>query len=282
MDIIKHINGLDLHLDERYRGNCPICNGRNTFTVTKQIGALLYNCYKAECRLSGVTGQRVSLNDIQHTNKQNTKTFEMPEYIIPVVESTKNSPTFYKFSVRYGINLNDINLYYDIRDQRIVFPIVHNHSIVDAAGRAVNSKVTPKWKRYGSSGYGCRIGQGNVAVVVEDCISAAVVAGTFSNCIGFALLGTNFLTSYYEQLQDVDAIIIALDPDASNKSIAMKREISSHIPAQSGIFTFKLEDDLKYRKKYDITGIRDRVLKISNGIEGAHNGISITPHTNLS
>jgi len=282
MDIIKYINELDLQLDERYRGNCPLCNGRNTFTVTKKVGTLLYNCYKADCTLGGVTGQRVSLRDIQNRNKESDEIFSLPDYIIPIVDSTKNSSTFYKFSARYGLNLNDINLYYDIREQRIVFPILHNYSIVDAAGRAVNAMVRPKWKRYGSSGYGCKIGEGNIAIVVEDCISAAVVATTFTNCIGFALLGTNFMTSYYEQLQDMDAIIIALDPDASNKSIAMKREISSHVPAVAGIFTFKLEDDLKYRKKHDINGIGDKIMTIRNSMEGEYNGTSTTTHVNIS
>ena len=282
MDVIRYINSLDLQLDERHRGNCPRCNGRNTFTVTKKVGTLLYNCYKADCKLGGVTGQRVSLRDIQNRNKESDKIFTMPDYVTPVVDSNKNSPTFCKFSARYGLNLNEINLYYDIKEHRIVFPILHNYNIVDAAGRAVNSIVRPKWKRYGSSGYGCKMGEGNIAVVVEDCISAAVVSTTFNNCVGFALLGTNFMTSYYQQLHDIDAIIIALDPDASNKSIAMKREISTHIPAAAGIFTFKLEDDLKYRKKHDINGIENKLLEIRNGMEGEDNGTSTTTHVNIS
>ena len=282
MDVIKYINGLDLQLDEGHRGNCPICNGLNTFTVTKKVGTLLYNCYKADCKLGGVTGQRVSLRDIKSRNKENDKEFTMPDYVTPVVDSNKNSPTFATFSSRYGLNLDDINLYYDIKDNRIVFPILHNYNIVDAAGRSVNSVVRPKWKRYGSSGFGYKVGEGNVAVVVEDCISAAVVATTFKNCVGFALLGTNFMSSYHQQLQEMDAILIALDPDANNKSIPMKREISSHIPAPAGIFVIKLEDDLKYRNKDDINSISEKLFSIRNATKGEYDGTSITTHTSSS
>ena len=90
------------------------------------------------------------------------------------------------------------------------------------------------------------------------------------------------MSSYHQQLQDMDAIIIALDPDASNKSITMKRQISSHIPAAAGIFTFKLEDDLKYRKIHDISGIENKILEIRNGMEGEYDGTSVTTNLNIS
>ena len=260
MEVIKHINQLDLQLDESYRGDCPACNGRNTFTVTKQIGNLLYNCYKAGCSLSGVTKQSISIQDLQKERKNTKKDFEMPSYIMPAGDSTKNSPTFYKFSSAYGLNLDDIKLYYDLKEQRIVFPIIHEYRIVDAIGRASHPKVQPKWRRYGASGYGYKMGSGNVVVLVEDCISAAVVATTFDNCIGFALLGTNFLASYHKQLNDVSTIIVALDPDASNKSLDIKRELCSHTNAE--IFAFRLEDDLKYRKKYDITRLQEKINNV--------------------
>ena len=113
MEVIKHINQLDLQLDESYRGDCPECNGRNTFTVTKQIGNLLYNCYKAGCSLSGVTKQSISIQDLQKKRKNTKKDFEMPSYILPAGDSTKNSPAFYNFSSVYGLDLDTIKLYYN-------------------------------------------------------------------------------------------------------------------------------------------------------------------------
>ena len=257
MDIVKYIDTLGLSLDESYRGNCPKCGGRNTFTTTRSVGKLLYNCYKAGCSLSGTTKQKVSVNDLKSNEATVSSNFDMPTHIIPAIDSTKNSPTFEKFSCRYGLNLDILNMYYDLKENRIVFPITHDYKVVDAVGRATNSKVSRKWKRYGASGYGYSVGDGNIAIIVEDCISATVVSQAFDGCVGFALLGTTFLTSYCEQLEDVDTIIIALDPDANNKSLELKRQLSSYLNAK--IFSFKLEDDLKYRKKHDISGLKEKI-----------------------
>ena len=259
MDIIKYIGTLDLTLDQSYRGNCPKCGGKNTFTATRGIGKLLYNCYKAGCSLSGTTKQRVSIQDLKNNKSDEGTKFTMPVNIVPAVDSTKNSTTFEKFSSRYGLNLNNVHLHYDLKEHRIVFPIMYDYEIVDAVGRATNSKINPKWKRYGASGYGYSIGDGDVAVVVEDCISATVVAQLFKDCVGFALLGTTFLPSYQKQLKNINTVIIALDPDANNKSLILKKELSSHMDSQ--VFSLKLEDDLKYRKKYDITRLREKIYK---------------------
>jgi hypothetical protein len=262
MDIIRYIGTLDLDLDQSYRGDCPKCGGKNTFTATRSIGKLLYNCYKAGCSLSGTKNQRVSIKDLTNNTTSDASNFEMPKHIIPAVSSTKNSPTFETFSSRYGLCLNSLDVYYDLKEHRIVFPIVHDYKIVDAVGRTTNSKISPKWRRYGASGYGYKVGEGNIVVLVEDCISASVVAQEFTNCVGFALLGTTFLNTYCKQLEDVDTIIIALDPDANNKSLELKRQLSSYLDAK--IFSFKLEDDLKYRNKYDINRLEEK-FEILNG-----------------
>ena len=63
---------------------------------------------------------------------------------------------------------------YDVKEDRVVFPIMHNNKMVDATGRALMKRL-PKWKRYGNSGLPYTFGCGKVAVVVEDCVSAAIV-----------------------------------------------------------------------------------------------------------
>ena len=45
--------------------------------------------------------------------------------------------------------------------------------------------------------------------------------------------------------------------DASNKILAIRSELGSHTNAE--IFAFRLEDDLKYRKKYDITRLQEKI-----------------------
>ena len=64
-DIYTYIQELNIPIDETVRMDCPICNGNKTFTVTNSMGALLYNCYKASCNVSGKNKTRISIEDIQ-------------------------------------------------------------------------------------------------------------------------------------------------------------------------------------------------------------------------
>ena len=47
IDIKEYVEDLDLKLGYSKRMNCPNCNGYKTFTVTNNMGSLLWNCYKA-------------------------------------------------------------------------------------------------------------------------------------------------------------------------------------------------------------------------------------------
>ena len=77
--INQHINNLNLQLDERYRGDCPVCNGKNTFTVTRTFTGILYNCYKAGCTLGGTSPTTVTVNDILNKDKTKVlKVFTLP------------------------------------------------------------------------------------------------------------------------------------------------------------------------------------------------------------
>ena len=49
----------DVKIGETKRIDCPICNGKKTFTITNHMGSLLWNCYKASCNTKG--GKRVTL-----------------------------------------------------------------------------------------------------------------------------------------------------------------------------------------------------------------------------
>ena len=46
MNIKQYINDLHLTVGESRRMNCPNCNSYNTFTVTNNMGSVLWNCYK--------------------------------------------------------------------------------------------------------------------------------------------------------------------------------------------------------------------------------------------
>jgi len=56
MNVFKYVNDIQLDVGQTKRMNCPNCNGYKTFTVTNEMGNLIWNCYKASC---GVSGARI-------------------------------------------------------------------------------------------------------------------------------------------------------------------------------------------------------------------------------
>ena len=85
-------------------------------------------------------------------------------------------------------------------------------------------------------------------MVVEDCISAAVV-GEMENLVGFALLGTNLLAPYIDYLKPYAKIIVALDPDAKRKTLQITSTLRTTFP---DVFALNLHDDIKYRTPSDM------------------------------
>jgi hypothetical protein len=249
MNIHNYIQSLDLQIEEGYRGDCPECNGTNTFTAIKTTENILYNCYKVGCRLRGNSSYQFTVSDALIRNKKEKgreEIFTLPTYVTP------NMERIIPWAKQYGID--GANLLYDVKENRIVFPVVHNNKTVDATGRAINKKHKPKWKRYGSSGHAYISGLGEVAVVVEDCISAAVVPTIDTKCTGFALMGTSLLAVHIEQLQNYSKVIVALDPDAVQKTFEFTRNLRGFLTTSS-VCAMKLEDDLKYRRKNDIINL---------------------------
>jgi len=248
-NIYNTISDMDIPSGHTKRMTCPVCNGYNTFTVTNNMGSLVWNCYKASCKVSGGTRVRMTVDDIRKGfdgaevfASQNT--FVMPEYIVP--------PTFdvAEWAMElYGIDVDEVGILYDVKEHRAVFPVVHEGKTVDATGRALGKRL-PKWKRYGKSDLPYSHGYGNVAVVVEDCVSAAVV-GNDVWC-GVAVLGTSLQESHKKYLAQFSTAIIALDPDALPKTLAMAKELRGHV---NDVRVLRLTDDLKYRNPTDFENL---------------------------
>ena len=144
---------------------------------------------------------------------------------------------------------------WDVKEDRIVFPIYEGNVMVDATGRAFGRRL-PKWKRYGSSAIPYVVGDTNQAVIVEDCISAAVVAQEISHGSGVAIMGTSLSDGQYRFLsrQKYSCIVVALDPDALPKTLGMAKEL--HNVAET-VKVLKLNDDLKYRNLEDINKLEN-------------------------
>ena len=248
----KYIEDLDLGEGDTVRGDCPDCGGKNTFTANKSGGAVLYNCYKLGCKISGVHTVGMTAADIQarmqeveqDKPKPKVEAMELPEY---VVRSGSGLDAF-----RDKWDLWDQGLMYDLKDRRAVFPIFINNVLIDAVGRAL-AGAEPKWLRYtGKANYFIG-GTGKTVVVVEDVISAITVAKL--GFTGMAILGTSLSVAHMEQLGNYSQVIVALDPDAAHKTLRFRQEIEAWTGATT--IALRLDDDIKYRVESDIEQLKE-------------------------
>ena len=249
-DIYKIVNELELSNGETKRMNCPECGGIKTFTATNNMGSLVWNCYKVSCTVGGGARVRLSVDDIRSgfggaEQYASATPFELPTYIIP----HRGNVYYDRFCATWGLDADELGLLYDVKESRIVFPVIHDGKIVDATGRSLGKRI-PKWKRYGNSGLPYTAGCGKVAVVVEDCVSAAVVG--YGSFVGVALLGTSLQEAHKGYLAQFSTAIIALDPDALPKTLQMAKELRGHV---NDVRVLRLTDDLKYRNPTDMENL---------------------------
>lgn len=249
MDIINFVDDLDVTNGATVRRNCPVCDGYKTFTVTNKNGMVVWNCYKAGCFVQGGTRIYLSVDDIRNTmnTRENAKpVWNKPDYIV----QRHHHADLQKFLSRWSLHDMYPRPLYDVKEHRVVFPIFRNRTMVDGAGRSLSSRL-PKWKRYGESGLPYTSGSGQVAVIVEDAISAAVIGST-GKCAGVALLGTSLQDTHKKPLADYVKLIVALDPDAIPKTLSIAQELRT---IHTKVSVLKLTDDLKYRNPQDIQNL---------------------------
>ncbi len=242
INIYNYVKQLNVDNGETKRLNCPMCNSYKTFSVTNNMGSLLWNCYKASCNTKGTTRVHLSVDDIRDFNKKSqvVTSFEMPEYILPYKNEVRD------WCTKWGLDPDALDMHYDVKEHRAVFPIKSEGRIVDATGRSMHNKI-PKWKRYGASDLPFSFGCGSISVVVEDCISAGVVGSDVY--VGVAVLGTSLSESHKNFLSQFSTTIIALDPDALPKTLSFAKDLRSYV---KNVRILKLKDDIKYKLKEDM------------------------------
>ena len=249
-NIYNIVSDLGLSNGETKRMNCPNCKGYKTFTATNNMGSLVWNCYKVSCRVSGGTRVHLSVEDIKAgfagAEEFAMDTFELPTYIIP----HRDNLYMNRWCAEWGLDIDELGLLYDVKESRVVFPVMQEGKMVDGTGRSLSGYRLPKWKRYGKSGLPYTHGCGKVAVVVEDCVSAAVVG--YGNFVGVALLGTSLQESHKRYLAQFSTAVVALDPDALPKTLAMAKELRGHV---NDVRVLRLKDDIKYRDPTDMENL---------------------------
>lgn len=258
MNIRDYVEGLALRDDETYRGDCPQCRGKGTFTAINDSGIMKYNCYKLDCGTRGTYSSDMTAEDILKRMRpapepadKEVETMEIPVYLVrPNQEHEKHRD----FVLRWGLQ-HYPGLLYDVRQERTVFPILHKGRMIDAVGRAVGTRVQPKWYRYTGAADYFTVGTGDVAIVVEDVVSAIVAEKLVPNVTAMAILGTSISKAHLAALAEYPKVVIALDPDAMSKTISYRREINLWTGNET--IAMKLYDDIKYRSPEDIAKLTE-------------------------
>ena len=267
--IRQFVTDLGLKESDRYRGDCPECRGRNTFTATNELGDIKYNCFKLGCTVGGIHGTDMTAAEIHrrleeqqlqraYTNiKKEKDTMEIPEYVVtPKASHTK----YQRYIKRWGIAIG--HTMYDVKDERVVFPIKHDGRIVDAVGRAVGKKQHPKWYRYTGEADYYTIGEAKTLLIVEDVVSAIVAFQEIPYVTAMAILGTSLSPKHMEKIGEYDKVIIALDPDAIGKTVEYRREIE--LWTGNKTVAMNLIDDIKYREYEDMDKLKELVNEVSS------------------
>lgn len=267
--IRQFVTDLGLKESDRYRGDCPECRGKNTFTATNELGDIKYNCFKLGCTVGGIHGTDMTAAEIHrrleeqqlqraYTNiKKEKDTMEIPEYVVtPKASHTK----YQRYIKRWGIAIG--HTMYDVKDERVVFPIKQDGRIIDAVGRAVGKKQHPKWYRYTGEADYYMIGETKTLLIVEDVVSAIVAFQEIPYVTAMAILGTSLSPKHMEKIGEYDKVIIALDPDAIGKTVEYRREIE--LWTGNKTVAMNLIDDIKYREYEDMDKLKELVNEVSS------------------
>jgi DNA primase len=239
-----------------FRGDCPFCLHKNSFSVSRQDGRLKWYCFFASCTAKGDVVYEPSAQEIfmqarsgyRHSSGIRVSGYKIPSAFVNIRESNKCMDFIHMNNSYDAYKLDLCDILYDKSLDRCVFMIKDGIHIKGAVGRALGN-FKPKWYMYGSNPYPFICGRGKQGILVEDCPSACVIgAAGFS---GVALLGTSVKASYMDILLGIyESLIIALDRDATNKALDIAKELSYYIPTTVKI----LEKDLKH---YTVEGAKE-------------------------
>lgn len=250
----KFCQTLHLKRNTRWRGDCPVCNGSNTFSVNNEGGSLKFYCFKNSCGVKGIKNLDLSLEHIKAVIMENEVE---PLYIRDTVGWSQNIKANAK-ALQYLIENNCYDAYefhpqkffYDRVRDRIVFVEYDTiNSFKLATGRSLSGAI-PKWYKYIALP-GCYFlmesingkGKDEPIVIVEDAASACSISRVAN---GLALCGTNYNLGYLSSyLKGYKNIFISLDADAKLKSLRLQKDLLG-----LGIFDtvnfITPRDDIKY------------------------------------
>ena len=252
MNLQHFVESLPLQLNVTERSNCPECGNYNTFAVTKKVDGIYWFCFHNSCRAKGKVGGTILKADLDqfiHTQSKKAVPYKIPDSWLDLSK------------VRWLLNRHHIldvfkdrrvQCCYDPKLDRYVFMIYREGVCYGGIGRSFTSKpkwlfyshsnqnklplVVPKYGTFYSPFYPKGVQKGGI--VVEDAISAAAVSHIAD---GVALLGTHIPADFIDTLRSYDNLVIALDADATGKSIRYQQYLNTFVPTR----IVMLEKDLK-------------------------------------
>lgn len=234
-----------------YRGDCPVCGGKNTFSVSSDTGNILWFCYRASCGARGKHHTGRSATDIRRSLRQQQEDrleFDLPNHFTNALSNEQAVTYLRNNNCIDAIAKRRADIRYDPRLNRVVFVCKLNSNIVGATGRALTAGTKPKWYRYDSNQVPFICGSGSTAVLVEDAASACAVSELAT---GVALMGTNLSDSLLTFLRDYARVLVCLDPDALRKAL----DISRTLAYLTSTTVVRIPDDLKYYSSEQIAEI---------------------------
>ena len=227
-----------------YRGDCPICGGRNSFSASITQGDVAWICFKASCSERGRDYSTRSVEQIVTALLRSSLSIPTNDFIIhdyfTGIEHKDNAIKFFKrLHILPLYNEGRLKLRYDPKQDRAVFLIERGGKVVDAMGRSLSNSLT-KWFRYGNSSKSFLLRRSAQTIVITEDIPSACVASYTHSAMG--LLGTEVSDDDMKDLLTFNKVIVALDPDAYSKGILIANRLKPFVDARAIL----IPDDLKY------------------------------------
>ena len=229
--------------------DCVCCGKKVKLGITNRPEGILYHCFSNSCYLSkaGLLSSSMSASTISQLLNKKLKegskhTFEPPTYLIDGFASENSLRMALKYDLIESYTAKLFKTSYDPRLDRQVFYYKNDHNaVVGAMGRALRLHHRPKALIYPNSlktPWIC--GDYDEAVVCEDILSAIKVANIGKT--GIALSGTTLQLDYLGLFKKYKKVYVALDKDASLKSLELKKLLDIYV---KDVIIVLLEKDLK-------------------------------------
>ena len=83
MGVVDKLNELNVEEGTSKRFDCIFCGKKNTLSVTKKKGKLLWNCFSASCNSKGNVGTDYSKEDLIKEIENNKDEEELSPFHLP-------------------------------------------------------------------------------------------------------------------------------------------------------------------------------------------------------